>query len=169
MKVKLKRSKKLEKDSKQPSSETQLSQDDNVSQILGAAISAINATKELVPIDLAKGILGTVANILTIAQLVIKNKDILESATKGATEDDLQGYLGRALSRLNKSVSRINSDVESSNEHGFLRRLFSVAIDRDRIDTWDKDLDKALMLFRTEAITGIAIRGGQASFWDPRA
>ncbi|KAG2065277.1 hypothetical protein BDR04DRAFT_1121960 [Suillus decipiens] len=140
--------------------------------MLGAAISAINATKDLMPIDLAKSILGTVVNILTVAQLVIKNKsnfqaivdmcetirDILESATQGATKDDLQGYLGCASSRLNKSVGHINSDVESSKEPRFLHRLFSVTIDRDWIATWEKDLDKALMLFRTEAITGIAIR-----------
>ncbi|KAG2354833.1 hypothetical protein BDR07DRAFT_1428222 [Suillus spraguei] len=171
-KEKLGRSKKLEKDSKQASSETQQSQDDNVAQILGATISAINATRDLVPIDLAKGILGTIANILTIAQSVIKNKsdfqvivdkcetirDILEGATVDATEDDLQGYLGHALSRLNKSVNRINSDVESSKEQGFWHRLFSVTIDRDRIARWEKDLDQVLMLFRTEAITGIAIR-----------
>ncbi|KAG2358414.1 hypothetical protein BDR07DRAFT_284585 [Suillus spraguei] len=187
-KEKLGRSKKLE-DSKQASSETQQSQDDNVAQILGATISAINATRDLVPIDLAKGILGTIANILTIAQVrcpisqqnwssttfiqsVIKNKsdfqvivdkcetirDILEGATVDATEDDLQGYLGHALSRLNKSVNRINSDVESSKEQGFWHRLFSVTIDRDRIARWEKDLDQVLMLFRTEAITGIAIR-----------
>jgi hypothetical protein len=49
-------------------------------------------------------------------QSVIKNKsdfqaiankcetirDILERATKDATEDDLQGYLGHALTQLNK-------------------------------------------------------------------
>lgn len=171
-KEKLGRSKKSEKDPKQPSCETQRSQEDNVAQMLGITISAINATKDLVPIDLAKGILGTIANILTIAQSVIKNKsdfqvivdkcetirDILEGATMGATEDDLQGYLGHALSRLNKSVSRINSDVESSKERGFWHRLFSVTIDRDQIARWEKDLDEVLMLFRTEAITGIAIR-----------
>jgi len=32
-------------------------------------ITAINTAKDLVPIDLAKGILGTIANILTIAQV----------------------------------------------------------------------------------------------------
>ena len=32
-------------------------------------IAAINTTKDLVPIALAKGILGTVASILTIAQV----------------------------------------------------------------------------------------------------
>ncbi|KAG2353195.1 hypothetical protein BDR07DRAFT_1434055, partial [Suillus spraguei] len=162
---------KKSKDSKQPSSENQQSQDDNVAQLLGATISAINATKDLVPIDLAKGILGTVANILTIVQSVIKNKsdfqvivdkcetirEILESSTKGATQDNLQGYLGRALSQLNKSVNRINSDVASSKEQGVWHRLFFVTIDRDRISGWEKDLDEALMLFRTEAIAGMAI------------
>ena len=40
-----------------------------MSQLLGATISAINTTKDLVPIDLVKGILGTIANILIIAQV----------------------------------------------------------------------------------------------------
>jgi hypothetical protein len=40
-----------------------------VTQLLGATISAIHITKDLVPIDLAKGILGTIANILIIAQV----------------------------------------------------------------------------------------------------
>ncbi|KAG1855952.1 hypothetical protein F4604DRAFT_1932094 [Suillus subluteus] len=147
------------------------SQNDNVVQLLGATISAINATKDLVPINLAKGILGTIANILTIAQSVIKNKsdfqviankcktirEILERVTKGATKDNLQGYLGHALTQLNKSVSRINSNIESLKE-GFLHWLLSVTIDRDRITRWEKDLDQALVLFRTEVITGITIR-----------
>lgn len=107
-----------------------------MSQLLGVTIAAINTTKDLVPIDLARGILGTIANILIIAQVcwpysqkigetlpsptsvqsVIKNKSdfqaiadkceairqILEKATKDATEDDLRGHLGHALSQLNK-------------------------------------------------------------------
>ncbi|KAG1764495.1 hypothetical protein EV702DRAFT_1215392, partial [Suillus placidus] len=156
---------------KQSSSAKQF-QDDSVTQLLGVTIAAINTTKDLVPIALAKGILGTIANILTIAQSLVKNKsdfqaiadkcetirDILERATKDVTEDDLRGYLGHALSQLNKSVNRINSDVASLKEQGFWHRLLSVTIDRDQIVGWEKDLDQVLVLFRTEAIAGIAIR-----------
>lgn len=102
---------KKSKGSKQPAPQTEESQDDSLTQLLGVTIAAINTTKDLVPIDLAKGILGTIANILIIAQSVIKNKsdfqaivdkceairEILESATKEATEDDLRGHLGHAL------------------------------------------------------------------------
>jgi len=49
------------------SAENMQSQD--VTPLLHATISAINATKDVVPIDLVKGILGTIANILTIAQV----------------------------------------------------------------------------------------------------
>ncbi|KAG0693782.1 P-loop containing nucleoside triphosphate hydrolase protein [Suillus ampliporus] len=146
---------------KQSSSETKDEQDDNVNQLLGATIAAINVTKDLVPIDLAKGILGTVANILSIAQSVIKNKSdflviarkcktirkVLERATKNATEDDLRGSLGDALSELNISVNSINSDVVSRKEQGFWKRLFSVTIDCDQIAGWEKDLDRVLVLF----------------------
>ncbi|KAG2126919.1 hypothetical protein DEU56DRAFT_534144 [Suillus clintonianus] len=149
---------------KKLSSETQESQDDNIingSQLLGATIAAINVTKDLVPIDLAKVILGTVANILIIAQSVIKNqsdfqavvdqceniRQILESAAKDATSDDLQGYLGHALSQLDKAVNRIYSEVASKKEQGFLHRLLSVTSDRDRIVRWEKDLDRVIPLF----------------------
>ncbi|KAG0702571.1 hypothetical protein DFH29DRAFT_999267 [Suillus ampliporus] len=157
---------------KQSSSEAKNEQDDIVIQSLGVAISAINATKDLVPIDLAKGILGMVANILTIAQLVIKNKsdfqaivdkcetirEILERSTKDATDDDLPGYLRHALSQLNISVNRINSEVSTKKEQGFFKRLFSVTINRDHISGWEKDLDHVLVLFNTGAIAGMAIR-----------
>ncbi|KAG1874966.1 hypothetical protein F4604DRAFT_2008995 [Suillus subluteus] len=146
--------------------------DDNVVQLLGASISAINTTKDLVPINLAKGILATIVNILAIAQAVIKNKsdfqaiadkcetirDILERATKGVTNDDLPEYLEHALTQLNKSVNCINSDVESSKEQRFWHRLLSITINHDRITRWEKDLSEVLMLFRTEAIAGIMIR-----------
>jgi hypothetical protein len=55
--------------SKQLAPETEEEQDDSLSQLLGITIAAINTTKDLVPIDLAKGILGTIANILIIAQV----------------------------------------------------------------------------------------------------
>lgn len=155
------KSKKSKKGSQNPTPETEESQDDSMSQLLGVTIAAINATKDLVPIDLAKGILGTIANILTLAQSVIKNKSdfqaiadkcetirgILESATKEATNDNLQGHLRHALTQLNKSVNRINSDVASSKEQRFWRRIFTVTIDRDKISKWEKDLDRVLGLF----------------------
>ncbi|KAJ8585535.1 hypothetical protein M405DRAFT_844470 [Rhizopogon salebrosus TDB-379] len=154
-------------------------QNDNrdVVDVLGVTIAAINTTKDLVPIQLAKGILGTIANILTIAQVlkpvqsVIKNKSdfleivqkcdairrVLERATEGATKDDLQGSLGIALSELNKSMNRVSSEVASKTEQTIWRRLSSVTIDRDCIASWEKELDGVLILFNTEAIAYMAI------------
>ncbi|KAG2035400.1 hypothetical protein BDR03DRAFT_526788 [Suillus americanus] len=136
----------------QPSAKDKQSQDDNVVQLLDATISAINATKDLVPIDLAKGILGTIANILTIAQAVIKNKSDFR-----VIADNLPGYLRHALSELNKSVNHINSDVESKKERKFWEKLWAVRIDRNQIADWEKDLDRVLGLFHVEVVTGIAI------------
>jgi len=145
---------------KEPSSETKESlQDDNAMQLLDVTITAINITKDLVPIDLAKGILGTVANILIIAQSVIKNqsdfqaivdkcetiREILDRATKHATDNDLRGYLGHALSQLNKSVNRIDTEVASNKEQGFLQRR------------WEKYLDRIIPLFSAEMLVGLAI------------
>ncbi|KAJ8585526.1 hypothetical protein M405DRAFT_883777 [Rhizopogon salebrosus TDB-379] len=156
-----------------PVAEAKECQDDNpdVVDLLGVTIAAINTTKDLVPIQLAKGILGTIANILTIAQSVIKNKSdflgivqqcetirgVLERATKGITNDELQGSLGVALSELNKSINRINSEVASKKEQTIWRRLFSATIDRDRIASWEKELDRVLGLFNIEAIVDVAI------------
>ncbi|KAG1764263.1 hypothetical protein EV702DRAFT_110804 [Suillus placidus] len=140
-------------------------------QLLDVTITAINITRDLVPIGLAKGILGTVANILIIAQSVIKNRsdfqaivdkcetirEILERATKDATDDDMRGYLGHALSQLNKSVNRINSEVASKKEQGFWQRLLSVTSDRDRIAGWEKDLDRVIPLFSAEMLVGLTI------------
>ncbi|KAG2353194.1 hypothetical protein BDR07DRAFT_1615088 [Suillus spraguei] len=144
---------------------------DHIAERLNAAISAINATKDLVPIEMAKSILGIIASILTVAQLRIKNesdfqaivdmcdtiRDILERATKGAAEDNLPGYLDHALSRLKETISRINNEVITSKEQGRLHKLFSVTIDRDRISRWKQDLDEILKLFGAEALIGIAI------------
>jgi hypothetical protein len=53
----------------QPSPKTKESQDDSVIQTLGITIAVVNTTKELVPISLVKGILGTIGNILNIVQV----------------------------------------------------------------------------------------------------
>ncbi|KAG2073921.1 hypothetical protein BDR04DRAFT_252373 [Suillus decipiens] len=42
------------------------SQNDSVTQLLSVTIHAINTAKDIVPIALAQGILGTIANILTM-------------------------------------------------------------------------------------------------------
>jgi len=49
------------------------SQDDKVNQLLGVTRLAINTTKDLVPIARAKGILGTIANIVVTAQVLWRN------------------------------------------------------------------------------------------------
>ncbi|KAG0708351.1 P-loop containing nucleoside triphosphate hydrolase protein, partial [Suillus ampliporus] len=61
------------------------------------------------------------------------------------------------LMRRCRSVNRINSEVSTKKEQGFFKRLFSVTIDRDHIFGWEKDLDRVLVLFKFEAIAGIAI------------
>jgi hypothetical protein len=134
------------KGSKQPVPETQELQDNSLSQLLGVTMAA---TKDLMPIDLAKGILGTIANIVIIAQSVFKNKsdfqaiahkcetirETPESATKEATEDDLRRHLGHALSQL-------NSDIASKKEQGFWRRIFTVTIDRNKIASSHSSISK---------------------------
>ncbi|KAJ8585539.1 hypothetical protein M405DRAFT_935977, partial [Rhizopogon salebrosus TDB-379] len=159
--------------SSHPVAEAEEGQDDNrkVVVLLGITIAAINTTKDLVPIELAKGILGTIANILTIAQSVIKNKSdfleivqkcetirgVLERVSEGATKDDLQGSSEVALSKLNKAVNRVNSEVSSKKEQTILGRLFFATIDRDRIASWGKELDYAISLFEFEAIADVRI------------
>ncbi|KAJ8591056.1 hypothetical protein M405DRAFT_860847 [Rhizopogon salebrosus TDB-379] len=157
------------------SSEANETQGDTVIQTLGVTIAVINTTKDLVPIDLAKNVLGTIGSIMGVVQSVIKNKSdflalvnkcdtitrILARATEGVTDDDLRGSLRDALSELYSSVNRINNEVATKSKRKYLRRFFSVVIDRDQISGWERDLDRVIVLFNTEAIAGIAVRVGR--------
>jgi hypothetical protein len=51
------------------SSETNETQGDTVIQMLSVTIAVINTTKDLVPIDLAKNVLGTIGSIVGIVQV----------------------------------------------------------------------------------------------------
>ncbi|KAG1821490.1 hypothetical protein EV424DRAFT_1539061 [Suillus variegatus] len=149
-----------------------------MNQLLNVTIAGINAVQAVVPSDLAKGILGTVANILMVVQSVIKNKsdfraivnkcktigEILERVTKDTTNDNLPRYLVHALSTLDVSVNDINNKVVSRKEQGLLKRFFSATIDRDQIASWEKDIGSALELFNTEAIAGIAMKVERLTF-----
>ncbi|KAG0692360.1 hypothetical protein DFH29DRAFT_1047824 [Suillus ampliporus] len=131
---------------KQPTSETKDSPNDNVNQVLGPIIAAINVTRDLVRFDLARGILGAVADILTMVQSVIKNKSdflvmanqcetikrVLDEVIKDDTADDPQGSLRHALSELNMKLIAMQN-------------------------RWKKDLDRVIKLFNFEAIAGIRI------------
>ncbi|KAG1842460.1 hypothetical protein C8R48DRAFT_39347 [Suillus tomentosus] len=157
---------------KQPSSESKESLAENMAQLLDVTIAGISAVQTVVPSDLAKGVLGTVASILITVKSVIKNKsdfraivkkcktigEILKRATKDTTDDNLPGYLAHALSELHSSVNDINNKVVPKKEQRWLKSFFLVTIDREQITGWEKDIDSALKLFDTEALAGIAMR-----------
>ncbi|KAG1821450.1 hypothetical protein EV424DRAFT_826734 [Suillus variegatus] len=154
------------------SKESKESQAENMRQLLDVTIAGISAVQTVVPSDLAKGVLGTVASILITVQSVIKNKsdfqaivkkcktigEILERATNDTTDDNLPGYLAHALSELDSLVNDINNKVVSRKKQGWFKSILSVTIDRDQIASWEKDIDSALKLFDTEALVGIAMR-----------
>ncbi|KAG1842458.1 hypothetical protein C8R48DRAFT_837950 [Suillus tomentosus] len=143
-----------------------------MTQLLDVAIAGISAVQIIVPSDLAKGVLGTVASILMTVQSVIKNKsdfqaivkkcetigEILKRATKDITDDNLPGYLADALSKLKSLVDNINNKVVPRNKRGLFKSFFLVAIDREQITSWEKDIDSALKLFDTEALVNIAMK-----------
>ncbi|KAG1805863.1 hypothetical protein EV424DRAFT_1578094 [Suillus variegatus] len=157
---------------KQPSSELKESQAKNMNQLLDVTIAGINTVKIVVPSDLAKGVLGTVANILMTVQSVIKNKsdfqvivkkcktigEILKRATKDTTDDNLPEYLAHALLELKSLVNDINDKVVPRKKRGLFKRFLSVTIDHEQIDSWEKEIDSALKLFGIEALFGIAMR-----------
>lgn len=171
-KLRISRKPKNNPHTKQPSSEIKESQAENMNQLLNVTIAGINAVQIVVPSDLAKSILGTVANILMTVQSVIKNKsdfraivkkcktigEILQRVTKDTTDDNLPRYLDNALSTLNSSVNDINDTVVSRKEQGLLKRFFSATVDRDQIASWEKDIDRILILFSTEVNAGMAMR-----------
>ncbi|KAG2059325.1 hypothetical protein BDR06DRAFT_949373 [Suillus hirtellus] len=172
--LKSRKSKKSKNDphTKQPSSEIKESQAENMTQLLDVTIAGISAVQTVVPSDLAKGVLGTIASILITVKSVIKNKsdfraivkkcetigEILKRATKDTTDDNLPGYLAHALSELNSSVNDINNKVVPKKEQRWLKSFFLVTIDREQITGWEKDIDSAIKLFDTEALVNIAMK-----------
>ncbi|KAG2075879.1 hypothetical protein BDR04DRAFT_1149610 [Suillus decipiens] len=161
-------------------SETKRSQDDIVIQLLGIAITAINTTKDLVPIactsarhlrnncqhfDYCAGVLSQLSQILVkpnvYLQSVIKNEfDFRVIANKCETIKEIlervtKGATNDNLPRyLMHATSQLNIVKEGAR---FWMRFIAVTIDHDMITAWEKDIDCVLGFFNFEAITGMAI------------
>ncbi|KAF5368697.1 hypothetical protein D9615_010312 [Tricholomella constricta] len=137
---------------------------DRVMSTLDNAIGAINIVTELVPFELAKGVLSTVSGILILVKTTISNQnDFLElaeqchkitlliwRATTGVPESDISPAIRRALSELNKSVNGIRQGVDERIRKRLTSKVFHVTVNQDMIAGWQKDLDRFLALFNTE-------------------
>ncbi|KAF5368715.1 hypothetical protein D9615_010318 [Tricholomella constricta] len=137
---------------------------DRVMSTLNNAIGTINVVKELVPFDLAKGVLSTVSGILTLVKTTITNqKDFLElaeqchkislliwRATDGVPESHISPVIRSALSELNESVNGIYQAVDERTRKRLTSKVFHVTVNKETIAGWHKDLDRFLALFNTE-------------------
>ncbi|KAF8059940.1 hypothetical protein FPV67DRAFT_1515343 [Lyophyllum atratum] len=139
---------------------------------LNNAIQTINVVKELVPLDLAKGVLSTVSGILGIIKNTIDNQDdfrdladqcqkislVIWRATAGTPEDEISLTIRRALSELEMSVNGIWEAVQEKTGQGLGSRVFHVTINRGTIQEWEKELDRFLTLFNTELNIGANLK-----------
>ncbi|KAF8060639.1 hypothetical protein FPV67DRAFT_300612 [Lyophyllum atratum] len=131
---------------------------------LNNAISAIDIVKEIVPLQLVKGVLSTISGILGIVKNTIQNQDdflelaeqchtislVIWRATSGVQESEISPAIRRTLSELNEFLSGIREAVDEQVRKRMASKVFHVAINKDVIAGWRRDLDRFLILFNTE-------------------
>ncbi|KAG6847518.1 hypothetical protein H0H93_007615, partial [Arthromyces matolae] len=131
---------------------------------LNTAIQTINLVKDLVPIQLAKGVLSSVAGILGIVKTAIANQSdfqelveqcqtiglVVWRATSETPEHKIDDHVRRALSELQKSVDGIRDAVEAKTRKSIGSKVFNVTVNQDTITKWKAELDRILNLFNTE-------------------
>ncbi|KAG6834013.1 hypothetical protein H0H93_012567, partial [Arthromyces matolae] len=128
---------------------------------LNTAIQTINIVNDLVPIQLAKGVLSSVAGILGIVKTAIANQSdfqelveqcqtiglVVWRATSGTPEHTIDDHVRRALSELQKSVDGIRDAVEAKTRKSVGSKVFNVTVNQDTITKWKAELDQILNLF----------------------
>ncbi|KAH7918925.1 TPR-like protein [Leucogyrophana mollusca] len=142
---------------------------DNTIATLSNVIVFLDTTKDLVPLDVAKGVLSTLSSILTTVKNTLQNKDdfaeVLDRCEKiansikrsacGRPESDTDPTLIRALSELKSSVDGIEKTVKAKEQRALRYRVFSASVDRESIAKWKEQLDSFLRICDHELIVHI--------------
>ncbi|KAH7920115.1 hypothetical protein BV22DRAFT_1098718 [Leucogyrophana mollusca] len=124
------------------------------------AIGALDLAKDLVPVEVAKGVLSTLSSILTVVKNTMQNKDdfaeivsrcnnIAESikgSTQGKLESEIDPTVTQALSELQRFVDDIEKTVKAKEHRAVSNRAFSASMDRDSIAKWKEQLDYFLRM-----------------------
>ncbi|KAH7922641.1 hypothetical protein BV22DRAFT_642183 [Leucogyrophana mollusca] len=142
---------------------------DNTIATLSNVIGFLDTTKDLVPLDVAKGVLSTLSTILTTVKDTMQNKDdfteVLDRCEKiansikrsacGRLEGDTDPTLVRALDELKSSVDGMEKTVKEKERRALRFRVFSASVDRESIAKWKEQLDSFLRICDHELIVHI--------------
>ncbi|KAG6847148.1 hypothetical protein H0H93_009836, partial [Arthromyces matolae] len=130
--------------------------------VLNNTISVVKHIQNVIPFDIAKGVLSSVTDILTTVKDFVKNRDdfldlvqqcrriagILEQAQSGPSVSD--AAVTNAISNLRSSVESIQITVTNKTQDSGGKRLFNVVIDKENVAGWQKQLDSSLQFFIAE-------------------
>ncbi|KAJ8587949.1 hypothetical protein M405DRAFT_280511 [Rhizopogon salebrosus TDB-379] len=72
--------------------------------------------------------------------------DVVTTATKGQTDDDLNSELSDIIISLKHFVQNIHEAVASANERSVTQRALFAQSDRDKISSWVRELDRRVSL-----------------------
>ncbi|TFY63415.1 hypothetical protein EVG20_g6323 [Dentipellis fragilis] len=147
-----------------PGSAEETRHNDRVISTLNNSIDTVNIVKDLVPLDIARGVLGAVAGILTTVRDTVQNKNdfteltdrchkiglVLWRATSATPDGELSPSIKRAVSELQSSLDGILNTLTSKSKGNIGMRAFTASADRERIREWKRELDGFLHLFNTE-------------------
>ncbi|KLO14044.1 TPR-like protein [Schizopora paradoxa] len=133
-----------------------------VISVLDGIIGTIDFAKELVPIELAKGVLSSMSSILAIARDTMKNKDdfigvaedcrgisviILHASNERAGHRVDDPVFVSAIEDLRSTVEKIRFAIDDKSRRHLAMKIFSFSVDKDEIAGWKVDLARALQLF----------------------
>ncbi|KAH7918019.1 TPR-like protein [Leucogyrophana mollusca] len=147
---------------------------DSTIATLSNVIGFLDTTKDLVPLDVAKGVLSTLSSILTTVKNTMQNKDdfteVLDRCEKiassikrsayGRPESDTDPSLIRALGELKGSVDSIEKTIKAKEQRALRYRVFSASVDRESIAKWREQLDSFLRICDHELIVHIDMEIG---------
>ncbi|KAH7927082.1 hypothetical protein BV22DRAFT_1127665 [Leucogyrophana mollusca] len=129
-------------------------------------IGALDLAKEVVPLEVAKGVLSTLSTILTVVKNTMQNKDdfaeiasrcnkiakSIERSTRGKLETEIDPTVTQALGELQSFVGDIEKTVKAKEHCAAINRAFYASMDRDSIAKWKDQLDYFLRMCDHELI-----------------
>ncbi|KAH7922666.1 hypothetical protein BV22DRAFT_1048747 [Leucogyrophana mollusca] len=147
---------------------------DSTIATLSNVIGFLDTTKDLVPLDVAKGVLSTLSSILTTVKNTMQNKDdftevldrcekianSIKRSTYGKSKSDIDPILVRALDELKSSIDGIDKTVKVKEQRALRYRVFSASVDRESIAKWKEQLDSFLRICDHELIVHIDMEIG---------
>ncbi|KAH7904341.1 hypothetical protein BJ138DRAFT_1166687 [Hygrophoropsis aurantiaca] len=139
--------------------------------VLTNAISALDMAKELVPLDIAKGVLSTLSSILTVVKNTMQNKEdfaeivsrcdqiakSVERSTCGGFTSEINPRITEILDELKSFVDGIEKTLKAKEQRALTERAFSVSVDQGSIAKWKEQLNFFLQRYNNELIVHIAV------------